>query len=41
MLAHVAGDRSVREAIGVVATAGTPGLLWQRWREGIRKEKES
>jgi hypothetical protein len=41
LLAHVAGDRNVREAIGVVTTAGTPGVLRQLWRAGIRKEKES
>jgi hypothetical protein len=29
------------EAIGVVTTAGAPGVLQQLWREGIRKEKES
>jgi hypothetical protein len=37
----MASDRYVREAIAVAAAAGTPGMLRQIWREGIRKEKES
>ena len=40
LLAHVAGDRYVGEAIGVPAVVTTPGVLRQLWREGIRKEKQ-
>jgi uncharacterized protein YbjT (DUF2867 family) len=39
LLAQLADDRHVRTAIGVVTTAGTPGLLGQIWHEGIRKPK--
>jgi hypothetical protein len=41
MLAHVAGDRSVREAIGVVVTAGTPGLLRQIWPKGSGRRRRA
>jgi hypothetical protein len=39
LLAQLAGDRHVRRTIGLVTTAGTPGLLRQIWHEGIRKPK--
>lgn len=39
LLAQLAGNRHVRTTIGVVTTAGTPGLLRQIWHEGIRKPK--
>lgn len=39
LLAQLAGDRHVRKAVGVVTTSGTPGIVRQVWREGVRKEK--
>jgi putative NADH-flavin reductase len=41
LLAQLAGGKYVRKTIGVVTTAGTPGIPRQIWREVIRKEKES
>ena len=41
LLAQLAGDKYVRKTIGVVTTAGTPGIPRQIWREVIRKEKKS
>ena len=41
LLAQLADDRYVRKAAGVVTTAGTPGILRQIWREGIKKKKKS
>ncbi|MGH3256349.1 MAG: NAD(P)-dependent oxidoreductase [Streptosporangiaceae bacterium] len=41
LLAQLADDRYVRQAAGVVTTAGTPGILQQIWREGIKKKKKS
>ena len=39
LLAQLADGRHVRKTIGVVTTAGTPGLLRQIWHEGIRKPR--
>jgi len=40
MLAQLAADQFVHKTIGVVTTAGTPSIIQQIWREGIRKEKK-
>lgn len=37
LLAQTADDRNVGKAIGVVTTAGTPGLVRQIWNERIKK----
>jgi putative NADH-flavin reductase len=41
LLAQLPGSQYVRKAVGVVTTAGTPGIVRQIWREGIRKEKKN
>jgi putative NADH-flavin reductase len=41
LLAQLADDRFVCKEFGVVTTAGTPGLVQQIWREGIKKEKKA
>jgi putative NADH-flavin reductase len=40
LLAQLAEDRHVRKTAGVLTKAGTPGILQQIWREGIRKQKQ-
>jgi nucleoside-diphosphate-sugar epimerase len=40
MLACLAGEQSIRKVIGVSTTAATPSLIWQIWREVIRKPKK-
>jgi putative NADH-flavin reductase len=40
LLAQLADDRHVGQAVGVVTTAGTPSLPRQIWHEGIRKPKQ-
>ena len=39
LLAQLPGSQYVRKTVGVVTTAGTPGIARQIWREGIRKQK--
>jgi hypothetical protein len=41
LLGQLTGGTYIRATIGVVTTAGTPGIPRQIWREGIRKEKKS
>jgi hypothetical protein len=41
LLAQLADDRFVCKEFGVVTTAGTPSLVQQIWREGIKKEKKA
>jgi hypothetical protein len=41
LLAQLTDDRYVRKSAGVVTTTGTPSLVRQIWREGIKKEKKS
>jgi putative NADH-flavin reductase len=41
LLAQLADDRFVRRSVGVVTTTGTPSIVQQIWREGIKKEKKS
>src|ERR1700728_1645628 len=36
LLAQLTDDRYVRRTAGVVTTTGTPGLVRQIWREGIK-----
>jgi putative NADH-flavin reductase len=38
--AQLTDDRYVRRTAGVVTTTGTPSLVRQIWREGIKKEKK-
>jgi putative NADH-flavin reductase len=40
MLALLSDDRFVRKVVGVNTTAGTPSIIRQIWREGIKKEKK-
>lgn len=39
MLAQLTDDQFVRTTIGVITTTGTPSIVRQIWREGIKKEK--
>lgn len=41
MLAQLADDRYLHQAIGIVTTAHQPCLVQQIWREGIKKEKKA
>jgi putative NADH-flavin reductase len=41
LLAQLADDRFVRKAVGLVTTAGTPSIVQQVWREGVKKEKKN
>jgi hypothetical protein len=40
LLAQLTDDRYVRKSAGVVTTTGTPSLVRQIWREGIKKEQK-
>lgn len=41
LLEQLADAKYVRKTIGVVTTAGTPGIPSQIWREGIRKQTKN
>ena len=41
LLAQLPGSQYVRKTVGVVTTAGTPGIVRQIWQEGIRKDKKN
>jgi putative NADH-flavin reductase len=40
LLAQMPGRQYVRKTVGVVTSVGTPGIIRQIWREGIRKQKK-